>query len=73
MKCLDNMTSAIERGETGVCPCCGKTLVEEYDICSECGWENDPIQREKLDISGGANRMSLKEARAAYAAGKTVQ
>ncbi|MGN1014279.1 MAG: CPCC family cysteine-rich protein [Butyricicoccus sp.] len=55
------------------CPCCGQTVVEEYDICNECGWENDPIQREKPDFRGGANRMSLKEARAAYAAGKPVE
>ena len=29
------------------CPCCEKTYVEEYDICPECGWENDPVQMSK--------------------------
>lgn len=55
------------------CPCCGETLVGEYDICPVCNWENDPIQAENPDYSGGANRMSLQEARAAYARGEEVK
>ncbi|MCD8218917.1 MAG: hypothetical protein LUC50_00750 [Ruminococcus sp.] len=45
------------------CPCCEKTMVAEYDICNVCLWENDPIQQKKLDFSGGANVMSLNEAK----------
>ena len=41
-------------------PCCGKTLVEDYNICD---WENDPVQRWKPNRAGGANVMSLSEAR----------
>mgnify|MGYP000934988302 CR=1 FL=1 len=56
------------------CPCCNeKTLTDDpghYDICSNCGWEDDPIQREDPDYAGGANEMSLNEAREAYKQGK---
>ncbi len=54
------------------CPCCGKTMVEEYDICSVCEWQNDPVQLWKPDRPGGANVMSLNEAREAYKKGEKV-
>ncbi len=54
------------------CPCCGETVVGEYDICEVCFWENDPIQLSKPDMRGGANRMSLNEARIAYSKGEKV-
>lgn len=54
------------------CPCCGKTKVAEYGICSVCDWENDPIQLSKPDFGGGANKMSLNEARIAYRNRKNV-
>ena len=54
------------------CPCCGKTAVGEYDICNVCGWENDPVQLSKPDSKGGANEMSLTEARHAYIKGIQV-
>jgi hypothetical protein len=49
------------------CPCCGyKTLDEEppgtYDICPICFWEDDNVQFDDPDFSGGANRVSLREA-----------
>ena len=55
------------------CPCCGKGAVAEYEVCDFCSWENDPIQHEKPDYKGGANKMSLKEARNAYLNGKAVR
>ena len=48
------------------CPCCGKTLVEEHEICDVCDWQNDPIQLEKPDYAGGANKISLNAAREQY-------
>ena len=54
------------------CPCCGKTFVTEYDVCEVCFWENDPIQLRKPDFRGGANQMSLNEARIAYSKGEKV-
>lgn len=56
-----------------VCPVCGKTKVGEYDICPICNWENDPIQLDHPDLSGGANHMSLKEAQTAYQNGEPVE
>ncbi|MCD8087122.1 MAG: hypothetical protein LUE22_00840 [Oscillospiraceae bacterium] len=55
------------------CPVCGKTNVTEYDICTVCNWENDPIQNWKPDLPGGANRMSLNQAREAWAKGERIE
>lgn len=51
------------------CPVCGqKTLdsVGEYDICMNCQWEDDPLQKSNPTYPGGANHMSLEEAKRAY-------
>lgn len=48
------------------CPCCGRhTLSEEgmYEICSVCLWEDDPTQLNDPTYAGGANRLSLIQAR----------
>lgn len=48
------------------CPCCGSfTLTEKnaYEICSCCGWEDDPKQEKDPFLAGGANKMSLIEAK----------
>jgi hypothetical protein len=54
------------------CPCCGYfTLPEKppgtYYICDVCFWEDDPIQYKDHDYKGGANRISLNQARINYA------
>lgn len=55
------------------CPCCGQTfLEEEFDICEVCGWEYDLLQLDDPDYAGGANDMSLNEARIAYREGRKV-
>lgn len=63
-----------EKRETLVsCPCCGEGMVEaghEFDICEVCGWEDDNFQFAHPDYRGGANKMSLNEARAAWQAKK---
>lgn len=54
------------------CPVCGKHYFEEigaYEICPVCGWEDDPLQRREPDFEGGANRLSLNEARKEYMEG----
>ena len=56
-----------------MCPVCGKTQVGEYDICEICDWENDPIQLKNPNFSGGANHMSLLEAKEAYRTGRPVK
>ena len=48
------------------CPCCGEESLSEignYEICRVCGWEDDPVQREDPNYAGGANSLSLNEAR----------
>ena len=53
------------------CVCCGSRTMQEkppgtYEICPVCGWEDDPVQFRDPDRAGGANEMSLNEARAAW-------
>lgn len=50
------------------CACCGYLTCfdishSSYDICEVCGWEDDPVQFEDKDYCGGANHISLKQAR----------
>ena len=50
------------------CPCCGYlTFLHEpdgtYEICPVCRWEDDPVQLNDPDFSGGANEPSLNQAR----------
>lgn len=52
-----------------VCPVCGKFTFEklgDFEICAVCGWENDKVQFLDPDFRGGANSMSLNEAREKY-------
>ena len=58
------------------CPCCGnKTLTtrDEFEICGICGWEDDDVQSSDPDFAGGANDMSLNEAKKALAEGKPIR
>lgn len=51
------------------CPCCGCFTLDsrgEYALCPVCFWEDDPLQREDADRPGGANPVSLTEARNNY-------
>jgi hypothetical protein len=52
--------------ELAPCPCCRSRTISEpgtYEICDVCGWEDDPVQSADPDYRGGANKMSLREAR----------
>lgn len=51
------------------CSCCGQYEFPKegiYEICPVCNWEDDPVQSEEHDYRGGANIMSLNEAREAF-------
>ena len=53
------------------CPCCGYLTFDDdspgsYDICEVCFWEDDPVQFEDPTYEGGANDVSLEEARRNY-------
>lgn len=48
------------------CPVCGKLMFEyedSYDICDDCYWEDDQLQKEEPDLAGGPNRISLNQYR----------
>lgn len=53
------------------CPCCGHyTLPEKAggtdEICKVCFWEDDIVQLNDADYAGGANKVSLNQARKNY-------
>lgn len=53
------------------CPCCGYATLSKkerlvYFICTICFWEDDPIQFNEPYYQGGANGVSLVEARMNY-------
>jgi len=53
------------------CPCCGyRTLADEppgtYAICEVCQWEDDQAQHDDPAFEGGANALSLHQARVCF-------
>ncbi|ADB39206.1 CPCC family cysteine-rich protein [Spirosoma linguale] len=53
------------------CPCCGYYTFQEpvdnhFDICPVCYWEDDGVQLHNPTYEGGANQVSLLEARNNY-------
>lgn len=53
------------------CPCCNRNTMDNsdplfHDICPVCYWKNDPIQNEDENYCGGANKVSLAQARINY-------
>ncbi|MGN6148492.1 MAG: CPCC family cysteine-rich protein [Rhizomicrobium sp.] len=51
------------------CLCCGALTIhrrDAFEICPICGWEDDPSQARDENLAGGANRLSLAQARAAW-------
>lgn len=64
-----------EKNNQHKCLCCGEGIVngnQLYDICGICGWEDDPVQAANPDFDGGANKMSLNEARKAWKEGMQI-
>ena len=60
-------------GDKYRCPVCRKHTfdrINSYEICPVCGWEDDPVQRKDPDFRGGANKLSLNEAREEYLKGE---
>ncbi len=59
-----------EENEKYRCPCCGyKTLdppPHYFEICEVCYWQDDLVQFDEPDRRGGANKVSLNEARANF-------
>ena len=58
------------------CPCCGKTVFKEehlFEICPNCGWEDDLVQFRNPDFEGGANFFSLNKYKTLFLAGKNAK
>ncbi|MGP1608965.1 MAG: CPCC family cysteine-rich protein [Clostridium sp.] len=56
------------------CACCGNfTIEDEYETCLICNWSKDFIQEEDHDYWGGANDMSLNQAKEAYKKGLPIK
>ena len=56
------------------CVCCGELTMDEqppgtYQVCPVCGWEDDKTQYKNPDLEGGANALSLNQAREWYLQG----
>ena len=59
-----------------LCACCGKPSLpvdSAFEICPVCGWQDDDIQNADPDFAGGANEMSLNQAKDAYGSKATIQ
>lgn len=57
--------------QTHNCPCCGRIVdgaADSYTICPHCNWEDDPVQSKDPTFAGGANPLSLEEARRIWSA-----
>lgn len=57
----------LEKGN--ICPVCAKHAFDVdggYEICPVCGWENDRVQNRDHSFWGGANFLSVNEARIEY-------
>ena len=65
-----------EMNQRHTCPVCGKYEFEKrlsFDICEECGWQDDLLDEDDPDSISGANEMTLEEAREAYSKGEQVR
>lgn len=58
------------------CPVCGKfefATHNSLEMCDVCFWEDDAIQLNDPNYKGGANKMSLNEAKEAYKKGVPIE
>lgn len=56
------------------CPCCGERSLGAPNVhvtCPVCDWRDDPAQSRHPDVAGGANALSLHQARTLWADKRT--
>ena len=61
--------------QLNACPCCNEKTIKklnDYEICSVCGWEDDPGQSKYPDDDLGANNISLNDYKADWEKKKKV-
>lgn len=62
--------------DRSLCPCCGqyhRNFTEDFGVCEVCEWEEDCVQEDDPDYTGGANSMSLNQAREIWRQTKSVE
>lgn len=64
----------IENGKMECLVCHNLTLDADslFDICDVCNWQNDPAWQTDPNRRGGANSISLNEARELWNEGKLI-
>ena len=65
---VEELTANVTRKQP--CDCCGYFTLEGKDqsiVCPVCYWEDDKVQRRDPSFAGGANKMSLDQARENFA------
>ncbi len=69
---LSNVVQIVVAWPPGrACPCCSNLTMSEgnpgsFEICPVCFWEDDGVQNDDPTYAGGANVVSLNEARHNY-------
>lgn len=67
---MDNVLLTLSKVLVFKCPVCGKYTFKSgpgsYEICPICGWEDDKAQYKDPTLTGGANKLSLKEYKEQY-------
>ena len=59
--------------ETNVCPVGGQAVLAGFEVCPVCDWQNDRVQIMHPDMEGGANNMSLNQAKQAWKNGEIIR
>lgn len=67
---IDKVLETVSKVLVFKCPVCGQYAFKSgpgsYEICPVCGWEDDKTQFHDPTLSGGANKLSLKEYKEQY-------
>ena len=67
---IDKVLETVSKILAFKCPVCGQYTFKSgpgsYEICPVCGWEDDKTQYHDPTLSGGANKLSLKEYKEQY-------
>ena len=65
----EGVYSEVSSNQKKKCACCGKYTIPvgtDYEICSICGWVDDPYQNQHPNSLNGKNPITLNQARQDY-------
>ena len=68
---MNNIVLIVQKENGDLCPCCGFRTFDDssrgnYEICPVCYWEDDLTQEVDPNYEGGANGISLSQAKKNY-------